>query len=151
MSDLPPPVPSAYASSSQNGTPLAGDAETRQSGGTAQAPRPPAELRARPVADAAAPSRPASAAPAAPATTGGAAVQIGAYDTQASADLHWRQIIDAFPSEGRGKGQRIEPTETPKGRLYRTLITGFASSADAASFCASLKARGLACLPRRGG
>jgi hypothetical protein len=94
-------------------------------------PKPPAEK---------APEKPAPAAKA-----GTAAVQIGAVSSTQLADQVWNQAVAVAPGMGAGKGKGVEKVESGGKVLYRTLVTGFASRADAQAFCAKLKAAGKAC------
>ncbi|HEY3695017.1 SPOR domain-containing protein [Phenylobacterium sp.] len=117
----------------------------------AQPVEPPKAAPAKPAAAAPAPT-PAAAAPkptpvpAAPApAAGGAAVQIGAFSSQAQAD---KGYVDAGRITGvdiAGKGKRVEPIQRNGSTLYRTSVTGFASRAQAEAFCGQLKAAGKAC------
>ena len=77
--------------------------------------------------------------------TGAAAVQIGAVSSTALADKAWSQAVAAAPGLAAGKGKGVEKIEKDGHTLYRTAVTGFASRADAAAFCARLKAAGKAC------
>lgn len=79
--------------------------------------------------------------PAPTAASGGASVQIGAFSSQALADSNWAAAVK-LPG-GAGKGKHVELV-AGKG-LYRTMVTGFASRADATTFCNALKASGKAC------
>lgn len=113
------------------------------------APTPKVE---KPVAAAAAPPSPkpaavkAAPAPAPAATTGGAAaVQIGAFSSQALADKGWNDAAAIAPGPAAGKGKSVEKVDVNGKTLFRTQVTGFASRADAAAFCDKLKAAGKAC------
>ena len=76
---------------------------------------------------------------------GGAAVQIGAVSSPALADKTWTEAVAAAPGLAAGKGKGVEKVEKDGKTLYRTSVTGFASRADAAAFCARLKTAGKAC------
>jgi outer membrane biosynthesis protein TonB len=117
----------------------------------APAPKPAAAkpAPAPPVAKAA-PVKPepkaASSAPAPAAKAGGvAAVQIGAFSSQALADKGWNDAAALAPGAAAGKGKSVEKVEKDGKTLFRTQVTGFASRADASAFCARLKAAGKAC------
>jgi hypothetical protein len=79
-------------------------------------------------------------------TAGGAArVQIGAFSSAALADKGWNDAARIAPGAAAGKGKAVEAIEKDGHTLYRTSVTGFASRADAASFCAALKSAGKDC------
>jgi hypothetical protein len=84
-------------------------------------------------------------APATAATPGVAAVQIGAVSSTAIAEKVWNEAVAVAPGLGAGKGKGLEKIEKDGHVLYRTAVTGFASKAEAAAFCAKLKAAGKAC------
>jgi hypothetical protein len=116
----------------------------------AAAPAPVAQAPAlrpapAPAASAAPPPAAAQEPAARPAPAGAAAVQIGAVSSTALADRAWSEAVAAAPGLAAGKGKGIERIEKDGRVLYRTAVTGFASRADAAAFCARLKAAGKAC------
>jgi hypothetical protein len=76
---------------------------------------------------------------------GAASVQIGAVSSTALADKAWSEAVAAAPGLAAGKGKGVERIEKDGHVLYRTAVTGFPSKADAAAFCAKLKAAGKAC------
>ncbi len=83
---------------------------------------------------------------AAPKASGGAAaVQIGAFSSQALADKGWADAVRIAPGAAAGKGKRVEAIQKDGATLYRTQVTGFASRADASAFCNQLKAAGKSC------
>src|SRR5258706_558813 len=91
-----------------------------------------------------APAKPASAAPAPVAKAAGvAAVQIGAFSSQALADKGWSDAAAIAPAAGKGKS--VEKVEKDGHTLFRTQVTGFTSRVDATAFCGKLKAAGKAC------
>jgi hypothetical protein len=124
---------------------------------------PPAPKAAAPVAappkaapppvkekPAAAPAKAAEPAPVAkpaanPPATGAAAVQIGAFSSQALADKGWNDTAALAPGMAAGKGKSVEKVDKDGKTLFRTQVTGFASRADATAFCDKLKAAGKAC------
>ncbi|HZZ30749.1 MAG TPA: SPOR domain-containing protein [Phenylobacterium sp.] len=121
------------------------------------APAPKAEVtppKPAPVAKAA-PAKPAPAKPEAkiaakaPAPTakaaGVAAVQIGAFSSQALADKGWSDAAAVAPGAAAGKGKFVEKVDKDGKTLFRTQLTGFASRAQASAFCDKLKAAGKAC------
>ena len=104
---------------------------------------PPPAAKAAPVK---APAPPATKAPAAPAAaTAGAAVQIGAFSSQALADKGWSDASAVAPGMAAGKGKSVERVDKDGKTLFRTQVTGFGSRADATAFCEKLKAAGKAC------
>ena len=76
----------------------------------------------------------------------GAAVQIGAFSSAALADKGWNDTAHLLPRPMAGKTKAIQVIERDGKTFYRTSVGGFASKADAASFCASLKAAGKSCI-----
>jgi hypothetical protein len=80
-----------------------------------------------------------------PATTAGgpAMVQIGAFSSSALADKGWQDATRAAPISGKTKA--VEEVQKDGKTFYRTSVAGFASRADAASYCAALKAAGHSC------
>jgi hypothetical protein len=138
----------------------AAKAETPKPAPKTEAPKPapvkaaPAPAaKATPVPAKAAPAKPetkpVAAAPAAQAsaakTTGVAAVQIGAFSSQALADKGWSDAAAVAPGAAAGKGKSVEKVDKDGKTLFRTQVTGFASRADATAFCDKLKAAGKAC------
>ncbi len=119
------------------------------------APAPAAAPVAAPVAAVPVPAKPVAAAKPQPAvekpapepahTVGGAAVQIGAVSSTALADKAWSEAVAAAPGLAVGRGKGVERIEKGGHVLYRTAVTGFSSRAQAAAFCARLKAAGKAC------
>ncbi len=101
--------------------------------------RPPAARAA--VADAA---PPATATP----LSGGTSVQIGAFSSNSLAQAGLANASRVSPTAAAGRGRRIEPVSVNGQTLYRTALTGFASRADAARFCDSLRNAGQTCFVR---
>ena len=83
----------------------------------------------------------AYAAPAAPVS--GVRVQIGAFATEALAK-------GAIASVGKGRAGETEAVGSKGATLYRALLGGFASKAEADSYCKALAAAGHACIVRKG-
>ena len=104
-------------------------------------------VEAKPAQAKPAQAEPMVAKPAAtpPAAKGNVYIQIGAFSTAALADRGWSDIAKAFPKPMAGKTKSVVPLPKDGGTLYRTAIGGFASKADADTFCASLKAAGKTC------
>lgn len=84
-------------------------------------------------------------APAPKASGGAAAVQIGAFSSQALADKGWADAARIAPGAAAGKGKSVQAIQKDGATLYRTQVTGFASRADASAFCNQLKAAGKSC------
>lgn len=114
---------------------------------------PVAAAPARPVV--ATPAQPAPAAAATPKPTtvavapkpagGSAMVQIGAFSSAAMADQGWSDAASVAPGLAAGKGKQVESIDKDGKTLYRTSVTGFASRADAQTFCERLKGAGKSC------
>lgn len=121
LSPPPPPAPPAAAKS-------------------VQAPPPVKAAPAKP-----APAKVAAVAPQPAKSKGVAAVQIGAVSSTGLADKAWSDAVSLAPGLAAGKGKGVEKIEKDGHVLYRTAVTGFASKAEAAAFCARLKAAGKAC------
>jgi hypothetical protein len=84
-----------------------------------------------------------------PAANGGAAeVQITAAGSQAAAQAALDGLRVRFARQVNGRRGRIEPVETDGRTLFRALITGFGSRAEATQVCAALRAGGQACFVR---
>jgi hypothetical protein len=137
---LAPPTPApAPKAATPPPPPPAAKAET-------PAPKAAPPAPAKPAAVKPAPPKPAPAKPAPVAKAAGvAAVQIGAFSSQALADKGWNDAAAIAPGHAAGKGKSVEKVEKDGHTLFRTQVTGFASRADATAFCAKLKAAGKAC------
>jgi len=105
------------------------------------AAEPPAKKAAPVDAKSAAMKPPAPAA----GVSGAAAVQIGAFSSQALADKGWSDAAAIAPGAAAGKGKSVEKVDKDGKTLFRTQVTGFSSRAEAAAFCDKLKAAGKAC------
>jgi hypothetical protein len=104
---------------------------------------------AKPVQVAEAKPAPQPAAQSAPVAAHGAAVvQIGAYSSAALASKGWSDIAAAYPTDMAGKGKLVETVDRDGKTLWRGAVSGFASHADAVTFCAKLKTDGKACIVR---
>lgn len=108
-------------------------------------PPPAAQPAAKPVAAAPKPPAPKPAAPVPAASGGSASVQIGAFSSNALADQGWSDAARIAPGLAAGKGKTVERVERDGKTLFRTLVTGFGSRADAAAFCEKLKGAGKNC------
>ncbi len=73
-------------------------------------------------------------------------VQIGAFSSPALADKGWNDVARLMPGSMAGRTKKVEPVSQDPGSLYRAYVGGFDSKADAAAFCADLKAAGHACI-----
>lgn len=128
----PPPAPAAKVE--------AAPAKAPPAKAVAAKPAP-----AKPAPATPGPTKAAAAAPAPAAKHGVAAVQIGAFSSQALADKGWSDATAIAKGAAAGKGKSVEKVAKDGHTLFRTQVTGFASRADAAAFCAKLKAAGKAC------
>lgn len=88
---------------------------------------------------------PAAKAPAPAAAGGSFGVQIGAFASQAQADEGFAAAIATAPAAASGKSKRVEPVAKGGTTLYRTIVAGFGTRADAQAFCNQLKAAGKNC------
>lgn len=96
------------------------------------APQSPAEVVAKPATPLASKSR------------GGALVQIGASTSEAEA----RAFIAALGASLGGRQAWVETAQVDGKTWRRAVVGGFADAADAARFCAGLKASGRGCFVR---
>ncbi|MFL5298321.1 MAG: SPOR domain-containing protein [Phenylobacterium sp.] len=119
----PPPVPKAAPAPAKEKAP---SAAAKAAAATLGVPEPAA-------------TRPAAT------KAGVAAVQIGAFSSQALADKGWNDAAGIAPGLAAGKGKSVEKVDKDGKTLFRTQVTGFASRADATAFCNKLKAAGKAC------
>lgn len=87
----------------------------------------------------------ASEASAGASSGGGASVQIGAFSSAALANTQLAAVRGATPG---GSGVQVEPVERNGSTLYRGLVTGFASRAEAQAYCARLQQTARSCLVR---
>jgi hypothetical protein len=106
----------------------------------------PAKAAAQPAVKTAAKAAPAAPAATAAPTAGGALVQIGAFSSAALADKGWSDVAQIAPGAMAGKTKTVQVVQKDDKTFYRTSVGGFASKAEAASFCATLKAAGKSCL-----
>ncbi|WP_138464899.1 SPOR domain-containing protein [Poseidonocella sp. HB161398] len=74
-------------------------------------------------------------------------VQLGAYDSTATAESEWSRLSGRFPGYFDGKQRVIERTERNGKVFYRLRVHGFSDVADSRRFCASLQAGGADCIP----
>ncbi len=93
---------------------------------------------------------PPAAKPAKPAVARGKVqAQVGAYPSQAAARAELAKLSVKFKAQMAGHPKRIELTGTKAPRFYRALVGGFATPAQAESFCQALQAEQRPCLVRR--
>jgi hypothetical protein len=105
-----------------------------------------APIAPTPVSTAPAEPKASTPAPVSAKAPGGALVQIGAFSSAALADKGWHDVAKAMPSEMSGKTKAVQVIDKDGTTFYRTSVAGFASHADAVSFCMQLKAAGKSCL-----
>lgn len=79
------------------------------------------------------------------AAAGGAMVQIGAYSTTGMADSGWNEVAKLMPGQMAGKTKVVEKLDRDGKTLYRTLIGGFSTHADAERLCLALLSKGRDC------
>ena len=120
----PSPIPGAVSSST---------------GGNVSAPV--AAPAPAPVAMAAVPPAPANEA----APSSGAAVQLGALNSQAAARHQWHKVAARYPDLFRGKAPEITQAAVNGKTYYRLRVAGFSGEREAERFCARLSAKGGAC------
>jgi len=136
----PPPAKLAQAAPKPLTPPPSARTEVTPPAKTAAAAPAPAKPKTPP-----APAKSAAETPAPKAVAGAAAVQIGAFSSQALADKGWNDAAGIAPGLAAGKGKSVEKVDKDGKTLFRTQVTGFASRADATAFCDKLKAAGKAC------
>ncbi|WP_236638441.1 SPOR domain-containing protein [Mangrovicoccus ximenensis] len=74
-------------------------------------------------------------------------VQLGAYDSEGTAQSEWGRLSGRFPGYFEGKQRVIERTERNGKVFYRLRVHGFDDLADSRRFCSSLEAGGADCIP----
>ncbi|MBO1325398.1 SPOR domain-containing protein [Acetobacter sp. TBRC 12305] len=154
-SGAPPAAPGAQAKPAQDaeeedatapGAEEAGDSAAASSA----SPAPPGPATPAPAASAgnakpaAEESAPASALP--PSTGGAFQAQLAALPSEADARKEWARLKARYPTLFADRTPAIVRTEQNNAQFYRLRVSGFATSADARTFCASVRERGLACL-----
>jgi cell division protein FtsN len=83
------------------------------------------------------------------ATATGWMVQIGSYDSRAGAEAGQRRVQSRHNSLVSGKQFAILAAQVNGRNVFRLRVTGFATSADANSFCRNAKSDGLDCFVTR--
>jgi cell division protein FtsN len=124
-------------------------ADSPQSTESSNAPTEATDGAARAVPGEAAqplPAAPVTSAASGAVETVGYGVQLGAFDSQASADREWQRLQGRFGAELGGLSPRIVLASTNSGPLYR-LQAPAAGEAQARAICDSLKGQDQACVP----
>ncbi len=125
-------------------------ASARPASRPARAARASAPVAAAAAAPAPAPvaraEAPAPAPQQASVASGGAVVQIGAFDSDAVARSEWNRIAGKAGGLFSGKGQIVQRHESNGRVFYRLRVAGFGSNAEAQKFCSDLKALGTDCI-----
>lgn len=101
---------------------------------------PPATAPTAPV-----PSRVAATRPATPGPGIAHGIQLGAFSTEAKANAEWQRLARAHGGELAGLVHSVTAVRSGAGSLYR-LRAATASEAAARKVCASLRAKGQACV-----
>jgi hypothetical protein len=92
----------------------------------------------------------ASAEPAAPASNGSYVVQVSSQKTPADAQAAFQSLQRKYASVIGGMKPSIRKVDLPeRGTYYRVRVGSWASSTEAAAFCAKLKAAGGDCVIAR--
>lgn len=115
----------------------------------------PAPVRTEPVRQEPEPTPPAPARTepqtrSAAQTEGAYVAQIGAFRSRADAEAGWVAFSSRFSDLAMGHAPDIQRADLgDRGVFHRLRVAAFASREEAANFCASLDARGQACLVAR--
>jgi hypothetical protein len=104
---------------------------------------------AKPKAAPKTPSISPETASASAASGGGVIVQIGAFSSAALAQKGWSDDAHAVPGAMAGKTRKVEAATKDGKTFYRAYVGGFATKAEAVSFCAALKAKDKPCFIAR--
>jgi hypothetical protein len=102
---------------------------------------------AKPPAQAAAQAS-APPPPPTPARRGHGSVQVVSSPVEADTRRGLERLHSRFPEQLAGLDTRVEPAQVRGRTVYRGLVAGFASHAEAATFCRTLKSRGHDCVAR---
>ena len=84
-------------------------------------------------------------APQLAATSSGTDVQFAAFTDAAAARTEWESLVKKTPELLGGRRPEITRTDAGGRIMWRLRTGGFASVADAAGFCAKMRARGADC------
>ena len=74
-------------------------------------------------------------------------VQLGSFDTVASAKSEWSRLSGLFGSSFSGKTPVIQEAENSAGRFFRLRLMGFGDERDAQGFCTVMLTDGFGCIP----
>jgi curli biogenesis system outer membrane secretion channel CsgG len=75
--------------------------------------------------------------------------QIGASRSRQDVDRMWKQLSSAHPDAFAGKATQVETVAQGDVQLFRAVVVGFNSRAEASAFCRDLQAGVDACFVRR--
>jgi outer membrane protein len=93
------------------------------------------------------PASPAANAPR-PRQVDGAVVQVGSFSSVGEAERGWTLAAQAARGAMAGKGRKVEVVSLGGETIYRSLVTGLASTKEARALCDELRAAGRDCLVR---
>ena len=105
---------------------------------------PAAAQTAAPAAATAQPVAPAVPAPAAP-RGAGPVVQLAALDSEDAARAEWARLRKRFPDMLDGRQPTIQRADKDGKAIWRVRTGPFTDIADAAGFCAKMRAKGAGC------
>jgi hypothetical protein len=77
--------------------------------------------------------------------SGGPVVQIGAFSSAALSDQGYADVSRIMVGQMGGKAKHVMTVDHGGATLFRTWVSGFASRAQAESFCTAIKAHGKPC------
>jgi hypothetical protein len=77
--------------------------------------------------------------------TGGPVVQIGAFSSAALSDQGYADVSRIMVGQMGGKAKHVMTVDHGGATLFRTWVSGFATRAQAESFCTAIKAHGKPC------
>lgn len=104
-----------------------------------------AKPKSSPKTPSVSPETASASTPASASSNGAVIVQIGAFSSAALAQKGWNDDAHAVPDAMSGRTRKVESATKDGKTFYRAYVGGFASKADAASFCAALKAKDKPC------
>lgn len=85
------------------------------------------------------PPAPAVQAPSSPPTKGPYAVQLAATSSANAARAAWQHLLQQMPELIRGRAPTVVQADVNGRQLWRLRATGFATRADAATFCGEVQ------------